>query len=294
MTGRYRQWVVAKWDRDPFRSLSPLQRYIYLALYLGPYSVPVPGVSVCGMAALAEVAGNVPDFAMHLDAMVSAGAVRYEGRLFVLLDMLADAEPENPNQVKAWRKGFTELPAGPLKDEVDAMMRRVLIAHGSARPVSFKDGRPDDRFAYIRAWDQTFAERSANVPPTLVEGSADVPSTSVKRSTDSSRTFTDGAQNVPATLVEPEEGEEAEAGAEAGTGTGTETGTHIGKRGGEGGEKPASSSRPRWIGQCSCGALVSEDRAGHRWNQDGTKHHHINATNGDATTSDIGPDDLQF
>ena len=37
---------IAKWDREPFRSLPPLQRYIYLALYLGQYWVPVPGVSL--------------------------------------------------------------------------------------------------------------------------------------------------------------------------------------------------------------------------------------------------------
>jgi hypothetical protein len=285
VTGRYRQWAVAKWDRDPFRSLPPLQRYIYLALHLGPYSVSVPGVSVCGTAALAEVAGNVPDFAMHLDAMVSARAVRYEGRLFVLPDVLADAEPENPNQVKAWRKGFNELPAGPLKDEVDALMRRVLIEHGNARPVSFKDGRPDDRCAYIHAWDQTFVERSAKVPPTLVEGSADVPATSAEPFTEAPRTFRDGVANVPATLAELEEGEEA--GAEAGRGTGAETETHIGKRGGAGGEEPVSQRRSRWTGICTCGTLVTEDSKGQRWNQDGTKHHHVTATSTDVAANDI-------
>ena len=278
MTGRYRQWVVAKWDREPFRSLPPLQRYIYLALYLGPYSVPVPGVSQCGIAALAEVAGNVSDFDKHLEAMVSAGVVRHEGRLFVLPYVLAEAQPENPNQVKAWRKGFNELPAGPLKDDVDAVMRHLLINYGNANPVTFKNGQPSDLRAYIHAWDPTFEERSANLRSTLVEGSASVPATSAERSTDAPRTFTGSAANVPATLVEPEEGEEA--GARAGTGAETET-HHRRKRGGEGGEKPATSPRPRWVGQCSCGVLVSEDHAGHRWTQDGAEHHHVNATNAD-------------
>jgi hypothetical protein len=281
VTGRYRQWVVAKWDRSPFGSLPPLQRYIYLTLYLGPYSYPVPGVSVCGTAALAEVAGEVPDFATHLEAMKSAGVLRHEGRLFVLPDVLAESEPENPNQVKAWRKGFNELPAGPLKDEIDALMRHLLIDYGNAHP-ALKDGRPDP-CAYIVAWDRTFVERSANVRPTLVEGSANVPPTSGEGSFDASRTLTDAAANVPGTLVEPEEGEGVGEGAEKGA----EAGLPRGKRGGAGGEKPVTSSRPRWVGQCSCGALVSEDHAGHRWNQDGTEHHHVNATTADLCEGDI-------
>ena len=199
MTGRYRQWVVAKWDRDPFRELPPLQRYLYLALYLGPYSVPVPGVSVCGTAALAEVAGDVPDFAGHLAAMEAAGVVRREGRLFLLPDVLREAEPANPNAVKAWRKGFNELPAGPLKDDVDTVMRPLLIEYGDANPLTFKDGRPPDFCAYIHAWDPTFVERSPNVPPTSAE-----------RSPDAARTFTDCSTNVPATLVEPEQKQKQE------------------------------------------------------------------------------------
>jgi hypothetical protein len=206
-----------------------MQRYLYLALALGPYSAVVPGVCTCGPAALAEAVGDVPDFSTHLAAMRTAGVVHHEGRMFVLPDVVADAQPENPNQVKAWRKGFNELPAGPLRDEVDALMRHLLIRHGNGHPVTLKDGRSDP-CAYIQAWD-----------PTFVKPSADVPRTSAERSVDITRTFTEGAAHVPATLAEPEEGEEG--GAEARTGMEPETETrHRRKRGGEGGEKPASSS----------------------------------------------------
>jgi hypothetical protein len=192
---------VAKWDRDPFRSLSPLQRYLYLALTLGPFSTAIPGVSVCGPAALAEAVGDVPDIQSHLDAMKAGGVVLQEGRLFVLPDVIAESTPFNPNTAKAWRAGFDELPDAALKQRLDQSIRQLLIEHGRANPVKASSGL--DSFAYIRAWDgPTFDERrSLNIGPTLTGPSADVP-----------RTFPRAVDDVRQTLAEPEAVEVAEPG----------------------------------------------------------------------------------
>ena len=237
MTGRYRTWPVAKWDRDPFRSLPPMQRYLYLTLHQGPYSTAVPGVSVCGPAALAEAAGDVPDFHEHLAAMEQAGVLRREGRLFILPDVLADAVPTNPNGVRAWRAGFTELPDGPLKDQIDHTIRQVLITYGEAHPVRFQDHRSPDPFAYIRAWDPTFDQRSANVEPTLPERSAKV-----------AERFPEGSLNRSPTLAEPV----------TGTGTGSEAGS-----GSEAGPGPGAGVGEGWgVGKGEPGSQRLRERTG--------------------------------
>jgi hypothetical protein len=246
--GRYRTWSVAKWDRDPFQSLTPMQRYLYLTLHLGPFSTALPGVSVCGPAALHEAAGNIPDFQDQLRALNTTGVLLHEGRLFVLPDVIAEAVPTNPNQVKAWRTAFDELPAGTLKQQIDGSIRQLLITHGEAHPVTFKDGRPADPCGYIRAWDPLFDATSANVtatlhqgprdvPGTAVDGSADVDGTSGERSTDGAETSADHSPNVGPRLGEPEAG----SGSESGSGSGNVDGR---KGWGAGEGKPA---KPRTV-----------------------------------------------
>lgn len=263
MTGRYRTWFVAKWDREPFRSLPPLQRYLYLALSLGPYSTAIPGVSVCGPAAFAEAVGDVPEIHEHLDAMKGAGVVLQEGRLFVLPDVIAESLPINPNVSKAWRAAFDELPVGALKDSVNDTIRQLLIAHGQSQPVKSKDGRSDS-FAYIRAWDgPTFDERSLNVSQTLAERPPDIP-----------RTFPRAVRDVSRTLAEPETKTEAgtEPETESEPGTGTELGPgkqvkvkSVVPRRGKRGPEPAS---------CFCGALIMRLEDGRAVNaDDGTTVH---------------------
>jgi hypothetical protein len=183
-----------------------MQRYLYFTLHQGPYSTALPGVSLCGPAALAEAAGDVPNFQEHLATMQQSGVLLHEGRLFVLPDVLAEATPANPNAVKAWRAGFDELPCGLLKQQIDATIRQLLITHGREHPVKF-DGRPPDPYAYIRAWDPTFTEHSANVIAMLPQRPPDVPLTLAKP----------GSGTGPGTATGPGMGTEPQAESEPGS-----------------------------------------------------------------------------
>lgn len=195
---RYRPWVVAKWDREPFRSLSPTQRYVYLTIYLGPYSTALPGVSTCGPAALAEAAG-LPDFDVQMAELRQRGVLLSDvvARIFFLPDAINDAPPANPNAVKAWRSAFDELNDCDVKRQIDQHVRCFLLAYGASNPAKPSHLSPASPFTWILTWDPMFKEDSTDGPDTLSERSINVHRTLPQHSTD-----------VSQTLAEPETGSE--------------------------------------------------------------------------------------
>jgi len=167
---RYRQWPVKKWDSEPFRSLDPWDRYLYLVVLLGPYSTALPGVSVCGVAALTEAAG-LPDCPERIARLNETGVLLSDARarLFALPDVIDSAEPSNPNAVAAWRTAFDELVDCDVRQAIDSRVRKCLVAYGRRKPAKASKDEMPSQLTWIRTWDAAFVEGSSDVADTLAQ-----------------------------------------------------------------------------------------------------------------------------
>lgn len=182
----YRAVGIDEWDCPEIRDLPPFApgpRALHVAFLVGPGTTIIRGVIVGGSAALAEHLDWTRDELLAAFSELERRGIAeadWRARLVFVPHLLRRNRPANPNVVKHQRKFFDRLPACDLKTRIDDQMRQLLVQHGQAHPVASKDAsRPPDPFAYIRAWDETFAERSAdrsaNVPETFAQGSPDVP-----------------------------------------------------------------------------------------------------------------------
>jgi hypothetical protein len=186
--------------------MSPSERYLVMTTVLGPYTVAVPGVSVCGRAALHEASGlDLEDFDRLLCSLEDDGALwtDVKARLFAVPAMIAVTPPANPNEVRAWRKGFNELIDCDVKARLDRLVRSFLLEHGAANPARPEKDAAPSPLAWILAWDPTYTDGTPNVRGTLAE-----------RSTAAGRTFDERSSSVaePSGMVGRTETEtEAEA-----------------------------------------------------------------------------------
>ena len=257
---RYRAWHVRRWNKQPFRSLDALDRMLCLAIELGPYSTPVPGVSAAGPAAMQEASGllDLTDRVASLQQQEIV-VVDMAAGIFVFLDAIDSAEPSNPNAVSAWRKAFEELPDSDALGQIDERMRRRLVSYGEDHPAKSginadesepgRDSGIRDTYAYIRRWDPSYqparaGEHSRNLQETLGEGSRLVAGTFVESETES------GTES------------------ESGTGTGRESDAEItaekepaarkGEREGDQGETIGGNLKKRGGGFQRVGAAMSK------------------------------------
>ena len=156
MLTRYRAWATRDWARDPFNGLSPMARYLYLLLCLGPQSTSIPGVTLSSRAGLLYESGlDEATFAAMERELESAGVLLSDSkkRLWVLRDAVEAAFPANPNAVVAWCKAFNELPDSEIKAALGTLIEAVLQRCDMERPLkSTTTGLPTDSRGWSRQW----------------------------------------------------------------------------------------------------------------------------------------------
>lgn len=152
-TDIYRRVLVRMWSDNTFMRLSPLPpsgQSLYLYALTGPQTGPIPGVFVCGRAAMAEALNwEDEDFAKAFDEVLQEALCEFhpKTRLWFIPGALKHNMPANPNVVKSWRGPLALLPECDLRDRIIEHFRTVLFTLSDAFGKAFDDalGSPSDK-----------------------------------------------------------------------------------------------------------------------------------------------------
>lgn len=132
--GIYRRISVRFWTDERVRKLTPLApsgQALWLYLLSGPHTSAIPGVFVCGRAALAEALDwDLEAFDACLAQLTREGLVRFDkaSRLWFIPNALRHNPPANPNVVTGWRNVWMLLPEGEVLDQIGTTMLATLQA----------------------------------------------------------------------------------------------------------------------------------------------------------------------
>ncbi|MFO0933095.1 MAG: hypothetical protein U1E39_10345 [Planctomycetota bacterium] len=145
---RYRRVAIRTWSDPWFRQLGPMQpsgRALWLCLATGPTTTSVPGLSLCGIGALADVVewpSDVTDRILRELEAAGAALVDRNARIVFLPHALEANRPESLNVVKAWAAALTEVPESAVRDEVVARVRSIVAELGPEWVDAFEGNAP--------------------------------------------------------------------------------------------------------------------------------------------------------
>jgi len=150
---RYRKIEVATWGDDRFRALSapqPNAQTLWMYLLCGPRTTALPGLIIASdLVMAADLGWSVKAFREAFQE-VSAKALAkadWKAGLVVLSKALFDStgepretqKPQSPNVIKAWSKGWDEVPECALKDEYLQTLGAFTKALGKAFAEAFQE-----------------------------------------------------------------------------------------------------------------------------------------------------------
>lgn len=154
--GRWRKVAIGTWGDSGFSALSksaPSGQLAWLYLLTAPASIALPGAIAAGPAALAEsLKWSRAAFLRCFGEIEAQGMARADWAAGVvwLPNALKHNPPQNPNAVKAWAKGWAELPDCSLKSDMRAETERFLERFGGQYLESFRQQLGEQRMEVVR------------------------------------------------------------------------------------------------------------------------------------------------
>ncbi len=156
--GNYTRLGAAIWDWDPWTTLPPIPRLLWLAIYTSPEAKKgVPGLFHGSLHSLAE-ASRLPTDEMYtsIDVLLDRDMIEYDKNKRVLrLCELPDAGdwPSGTFVLQSWWKRFRSVPACPVRDAHVATLRWML-EQGALEADSNRGGRVSA--GHENVWAATF------------------------------------------------------------------------------------------------------------------------------------------
>jgi hypothetical protein len=143
---RWRRYSTGTWDKPWFRALSaaaPNGQTLYTYLVTGPSTTAIPGLIQAGEAALSEaLRWSLPGFRKAFREIQGQELAQadWNARLVWMPSLLADATPESPNVLRAWRTALEEIPPCELADEVRAAVEELVAGLTEPFRKAFAEG----------------------------------------------------------------------------------------------------------------------------------------------------------
>ena len=109
----YRKIEPRMWDDERFSALAPESKLVWLCILTGPHTTALPGLSVCGVASLAEaIRYRIDTVSKALTELVAAGLVRVNPTSRVILVPNAPKYNPCPNAkvLKGWLSLWKNVP----------------------------------------------------------------------------------------------------------------------------------------------------------------------------------------
>lgn len=134
--GKYRKVELSMYADEKFMRLSPMLpsgQSLWLYLLTGPHTGHIPGLFVCGKAAMAEALNWTPEaFAKAFDEVLAEGMLRFDAktRLMWLPKAIVHNMPESPNVVRSWKQAYKEIPKSDLLYEAVSLVKESICARG--------------------------------------------------------------------------------------------------------------------------------------------------------------------
>jgi hypothetical protein len=152
---RYRKVPTSTWDQPFYRALSKppaCGQVLWFRLITGPETSIIPGVLTVGEAALSEALGwRLGDFRRVFRELVDQDLVRadWSARVVFIPSVLAEAVPESPNVLRAWRTLLDELPPCALTETVRRAVEDFVEGLTEGFQEAFREG---SRKAFVKVF----------------------------------------------------------------------------------------------------------------------------------------------
>lgn len=146
MSSHYRKVQTSIWLDAKFCALSDDAKLLFLMLLTHPGMTSIGAIRASVATLASDLGWTAPRTRRALQASLDAGMAEMDERLILLPNFLRYNRPENPNVVKSWARGFSELPECGLK--------RVCLSRAKA----FAEGLGE---AFRKAFREAFAEAIA-------------------------------------------------------------------------------------------------------------------------------------
>jgi hypothetical protein len=130
--GRYRRLRSRLWLEPRFATLTDVEKLAALYVLSGPQSTATGLYRLSPASAAEDLRCTTHAFQRRFEAARQALGWHFDAaaRIIWLPEWIEENPPQNPNQVRAWRAAFDEIPDCPLKARAAAVILAFLERRG--------------------------------------------------------------------------------------------------------------------------------------------------------------------